>query len=221
MRILVVEDEPVLSADLCRVLENSGFVPEVAADGETAWFKGDTEDYAAVVLDLGLPEIDGLTVLKRWREGGMAKPVLILTSRASWTERVAGIDAGADDYISKPFQMEELIARLHAILRRTAGKSTSTLAIGQVILDARRMQVTVDGVLQLLSPLEYRALTLLMYNAGRVVPAHELNEHVYGLGAERETNTLAVLIGRLRKKLGVELIETRRGHGYFIAGEGE
>ncbi len=217
MRVLIVEDEPKLAADVGRVLESAGFVPEVADDGEEAWFLGSTEDYAAVVLDLGLPSIDGLTILKRWREAAVETPVLILTARASWRERVAGIDAGADDYLSKPFQMEELVARLHAIVRRAAGKSSSLIEVGPVALDARQMRVTVNGARVNLSSLEYRALTYLIYNAGRVIPAHELNEHVYGIGAERGNNTLEVLIGRLRRKLGAKLIETRRGYGYVIA----
>lgn len=216
MRVLVVEDEPKLAQDVCRVLENAGFVPEVADDGEDAWFLGSTEDYAAIVLDLGLPSIDGITVLQRWREADVSVPVLILTARASWRERVSGIDAGADDYLAKPFQMEELVARLHALVRRAAGKTTSVIEVGRVALDARQMRVTVDGARVNLSSLEYRALAYLLYNAGRVVAAHELNEHVYGIGAERGNNTLEVLIGRLRRKLGAKLIETRRGYGYVV-----
>ncbi|MGI9464414.1 MAG: response regulator transcription factor [Aestuariivirgaceae bacterium] len=221
MRILVVEDEPKLAQDVCRVLESAGFVPETSGDGEDAWFRGSTEDYAAVVLDLGLPKIDGISVLQRWRDANITTPVLVLTARASWQERVTGIDAGADDYLVKPFQMEELIARLHAIVRRTAGKSTSMITIGAVTLDARQMRVTVDGMRIHLTPLEYRALAYLLYNAGRVVPPHELNDHVYGIGADRGNNTLEVLIGRLRRKLGATLIETRRGFGYVVDGAAE
>ena len=216
MRILVVEDEPRLAQDVVKVLSAAGFVAEVADNGEDAWFLGDTEDYAGIILDLGLPKLDGLSVLKRWREGGMETPVLILTSRASWNERVTGIDAGADDYLPKPFQMEELIARLHAIIRRSAGKSTSAITLGPLTVDARQMKVMVDGVPVSLTPLEYRALTHLIYNAGTVIAPHELVEHVYGAGTDREANTLEVLIGRLRKKLGASLIETRRGFGYII-----
>ena len=216
MRILVVEDEPRLAQDVVKVLSAAGFVAEVADNGEDAWFLGDTEDYAGIILDLGLPKLDGLSVLKRWREGGMETPVLILTSRASWNERVTGIDAGADDYLPKPFQMEELIARLHAIIRRSAGKSTSAITLGPLTVDARQMKVMVDAVPVSLTPLEYRALTHLIYNAGTVIAPHELVEHVYGAGTDREANTLEVLIGRLRKKLGASLIETRRGFGYII-----
>lgn len=219
MRVLVVEDEPKLAADVCEVLQNAEFVPETAADGEEAWFLGSTEDYAAIILDLGLPKIDGISVLQRWRDAGIETPVLILTARASWRERVAGIDAGADDYLAKPFQMEELVARLHAIVRRTAGKSTSLITVGDVALDARQMRVTVNGMRINLSSLEYRALAYLIYNAGRIVPFHELNEHVYGIGVERSNNTLEVLVGRLRRKLKTDLIKTRRGYGYIVGTE--
>ncbi len=217
MRILIVEDEPRLAEDIARSLGEAGFVTEHAADGEEAWFKCETEDYAAVILDLGLPRLDGMTVLKRLRQAGVETPVLILTARASWSERVDGIDAGADDYLPKPFQMEELIARLHAILRRSAGKASSQVTIGPVTLDARQMRVSVEGASIALTPLEYRALAFLMYNADRIVSAHELGEHVYGVDGLREANTLEVLIGRLRKKLRVPLIETRRGYGYIVA----
>jgi DNA-binding response OmpR family regulator len=219
MRILVVEDEPKLTEDICRVLKASGFVPEWSADGEDAWFLGDTEYYAAVILDLGLPTMDGLSILRKWRQNGRKMPVLILTARASWTERVDGIDAGADDYLAKPFHMEELMARLHAILRRSAGQSSSHLSVGPLTLDARQMRVSVDGMPIALTPLEYRALAYLMHHQNRVVPPHELGEHVHGIDAERDSNALEVLIGRLRRKLGVKVIETRRGYGYIICSE--
>ena len=219
MRILVVEDEQVLADDLCQGLQDAGFVTEHSGDGEDAWFQCETEDYAAIILDLGLPQLDGLTVLKRLRQAGVETPVLILTARGSWTERVDDIDAGADDYVAKPFQMEELIARLHAILRRSAGKASSTLTIREVTLDARQMRASVNGSAVSLTPLEYRALAFLMYNAGRVVPPHELGDHVYGVDGLREANTLEVLLGRLRRKLKVPLIETRRGYGYIVAGD--
>ena len=219
MRILIVEDEPKLAEDLASALDQAGFVTEHAEDGEDAWFLCETEEYAGVILDLGLPKLDGLTVLKRLRAAGIETPVLILTARGSWTERVDGIDAGADDYLAKPFQMEELIARMHAILRRSAGKASSNLTIASVTLDARQMRASVDGAAINLTPLEYRALAFLMYNAGRVVPPHELGDHVYGVDGLREANTLEVLIGRLRRKLGTPLIETRRGYGYIVAAE--
>ena len=192
-------------------------MPSIASDnGEEAWFRGDTEDYDAVILDLGLPRMDGLTVLKKWREAGRDVPVLILTARGAWAERVAGIDAGADDYLAKPFVMEELLARLRALLRRAAGRASPLLAIGRVVLDTRQMRITVDGDPIALSPLEYRCLSYLMHHAGRVIPPTELMEHLYAHDHDREPNAVEVLIGRLRKKLGVDLIETRRGFGYVI-----
>ena len=216
VRILVVEDEPALAEDVKAALEQAGFTVELCADGEAAWFMGDVEEYAAILLDLGLPKLDGLSVLKRWRQAGRNTPVVILTARGAWSERVEGIDAGADDYLPKPFQTEELLARLHAVLRRSAGKASSVLSAGRVVVDARRMRVTVDGRAVALTPLEYRALAYLLYHAGRVVPAAELVDHVYGGDAARGQNTLDVLLGRLRKKVGAEVIETRRGFGYVI-----
>ncbi len=163
--------------------------------------------------------MDGLSVLQRLREAGVETPVLILTARSTWQERVAGIDAGADDYLPKPFQMEELVARVHAIVRRSTGKAKSAITIGPLTLDARLMRVSVDGARVELSPLEYRALAYLVYNAGRVVSGSELGEHVYGSGHERADNTLEVLLGRLRRKLGTGVIETRRGYGYIVGDE--
>ncbi|MBX2854727.1 MAG: response regulator transcription factor [Rhodobacteraceae bacterium] len=219
MRILVVEDEAALAEDVRTALEQAGFTVELCADGETAWFKGDVEEYAAIILDLGLPTLDGLSVLKRWRQAGRSTPVLILTARGGWSERVEGIDAGADDYLPKPFQTEELIARLHAILRRSAGKASSVLSAGRVVVDARRMRVTVDGKAVALTPLEYRALAYLLYHAGRVVPAVELVDHVYGGDDARGQNTLDVLLGRLRRKVGAGVIVTHRGFGYVVEEE--
>jgi two-component system, OmpR family, response regulator len=219
MRILVVEDEPKLADDICRVLKASGFIPECASDGEDAWFLGDTEYYAGVILDLTLPKMDGLSVLRKWRQDRRSTPILILTARASWTERVDGIDAGADDYLAKPFHMEELLARLHAIVRRSAGQSTSQLIAGPLVLDARQMRVCVDGMPVALTPLEYRALAYLMHHKSRVVSPFELSEHVYVIDAEKDSNALEVLIARLRRKLGVQVIETRRGYGYTIPGD--
>lgn len=221
MRILVVEDEPRLAEDIRRSLDAAGFVTEHAEDGESAWMLGDTEDYAAVILDLSLPKLDGLSVLKKWRRGGRDTPVVILTARSSWSERVDGIDAGADDYLSKPFQMEELIARLHAVLRRSTGHPSSQFSVGPVVIDARQMRVSVEGRPVALSPLEYRALVYLAHHQGRVVANHELSEHVYGADHHKDANTLEVLIGRLRRKLGAPVIETRRGFGYIIAESGD
>lgn len=219
MRILVVEDEPRIEADVSGALMAAGYVVDISKDGEDAWFRGDTEDFALIVLDLGLPKMDGLSVLKRWRADGNKTPVLVLTARGSWNERVEGIDAGADDYLPKPFQMEELLARVRALLRRTSGVATSLLRAGSVALDERQKRVTVDGIPLNLSPLEYRLINFLMHNRGRVVSQHELTEQLYSQAFERESNSVEVLIGRLRRKLKVDLIETRRGHGYMVPDE--
>lgn len=217
-RVLLVEDDAAILRDIRTVLEANGYLVETTADGEEAWFKGDTEDYGAVVLDLGLPRLDGLAVLKRWRQNGRTMPVIVLTARGTWPERVEGIDAGADDYLGKPFQMEELLARLRSVLRRHAGQATSQIECGSVMLDERQMRVSVKGAPLALSALEYRLVSFLMRNRGRVVPQHELMEHVYAHDTEPDSNALEVLIGRVRRKLGVDLIETRRGFGYIVPG---
>ncbi|MGJ5178099.1 response regulator transcription factor [Bradyrhizobium oligotrophicum] len=216
MRVLLVEDDPRLSSDLSRTLQAAGYLVETSDDGEQAWFLGDTEDYGAVVLDLGLPGMDGLSVLKRWRGAGRHMPVLILTARASWAERVDGIDAGADDYLPKPFRNEELLARLRAIVRRSSGHASSVLMSGELALDERQMKVSLRGVPVALSQLEYRLIAYLLRQSGRVVPQHELEENVYGLGHDHDSNALEVLVRRVRKKLGADIIETRRGFGYMI-----
>jgi two-component system OmpR family response regulator len=216
MRVLLVEDDRRIAGDIARALEAAGYVAEIVSDGEEAWFRGDTEDYGAVILDLGLPKMDGLAVLKRWRAGGRSMPVLILTARGSWAERVDGIDAGADDYLPKPFRMEELLSRLRAIVRRASGQAASVVTIGDVTLDERQMKVSVRGVPVALSPLEYRVVAYLVMRRGRVVPQAELDENVYGPGEDHGSNALEVLVGRVRRKLGVDLIETRRGFGYTV-----
>jgi DNA-binding response OmpR family regulator len=216
MRVLVVEDDQRIATDVSRTLEASGYVVETVANGEDAWFLGDTEDYGAIILDLGLPGMDGLAVLKRWRANGRHIPVLVLTARGSWGERVDGIDAGADDYLPKPFRMEELLARLRSIVRRSAGHSCSVMTAGEITLDERQMKVTRRGVPIALSPLEYRLIAHLLRNRGRVVSQQELDENVYGHGEEHDSNTLEVLVGRVRKKLGADVIETRRGFGYLM-----
>ncbi|MDB4308087.1 response regulator transcription factor [Gammaproteobacteria bacterium] len=216
MRILLVEDDDGVASSVTLALEASGYVVDREADGEAAWFKGDTESYSAVILDLGLPGMDGLTVLKRWREAGQTFPVLVLTARGSWNERVEGIDAGADDYLPKPFQVEELLARLRAILRRTTGQTNPLISVGGLTLDTRQMRVTVNGLPVHLAPQEYRLVRYLLQHAGRVVPQLELTEQLYAQDFERDSNAVEVLVGRVRKKLGVDVIETRRGFGYII-----
>jgi DNA-binding response OmpR family regulator len=216
MRVLLVEDDDRLATSVAAVLDAAGFLTERVSDGEEAWFRGDTEQYAAVILDLGLPGMDGLSVLRRWRSAGQRFPVLILTARGDWQERVEGIDAGADDYLPKPFQMQELLARLRALVRRSAGQASPLLEIGGLSLDTRRMQVSRDGVPVHLSPQEYRLVAYLMQHAGRVVSQLELTEQLYAQDFERESNAVEVLVGRVRRKLGGELIQTRRGFGYLI-----
>jgi two-component system, OmpR family, response regulator len=220
VRVLIVEDEPRIAADIRQGLEMAGYVADVVADGEAAWFRAETEPYDAMVLDLGLPRLDGLGVLRRLRAAEVALPVLILTARDGWRERVEGIDAGADDYLAKPFRMEELVARLRAILRRTAGHASPVLRAGTVELDTRTRAVSVDGRPTELTALEYRLLAFLLHRPGQVVPAGELLDHLHGVGTEREANALEALLTRLRRKLGPGVIETRRGQGYLIAGPG-
>lgn len=216
MRVLVVEDERRISADIDATLTACGMAVDVVSDGESAWFAGDTEDYDAVVLDLGLPRLDGLTVLKRWRSNDRRFPVLVLTARGVWSERVEGINAGADDYLPKPFEMEELLARLRALLRRAAGQASPVLTSGALTLDTRQMRIALRGVPLALSPLEYRLLAFLMHHAGRVVPATELAEHLYDTGNDRDPNAIEVIVARLRRKIGSDAIETRRGFGYVV-----
>ncbi|MCB1463919.1 MAG: response regulator transcription factor [Nitratireductor sp.] len=219
MRILLVEDERRIAEDIVTTLKAAGYVVETASDGEEAWFRGDTEDYDLIVLDLGLPKMDGLTVLKRWRAGGRTVPVLVLTARGAWAERVEGIDAGADDYLPKPFRMEELLARIRALIRRSVGLGAPIVEAGPISLDTRQMRVARNGVPIAVSPLEYRLLSYLMHHRGRVVTVSELLEHLYGDDDARETNALEAAVARLRKKVGPGIIETRRGFGYEIGGE--
>ena len=216
MRVLIVEDDPRIAADLVATLEASGFRAELATDGEAAWFRGGTEEYDAVVLDLGLPRMDGLAVLKRWRAEGMAAPVLILSARGTWIERVEGIDAGADDYLPKPFRMEEVVARLRALVRRAAGRPAPVEVAGPLALDTTRMTATLDGRPLALTPLEFRCLAYLALRRGQPVHSTELLEHLHGDDDAREQNALEALIARLRRKLGPGLIETRRGFGYLL-----
>ena len=216
MRVLLVEDDTRIRADVSAALEAAGYVVDSTGDGEEGWFLGDTELYGAAIIDLGLPKMDGLAVLKRWRAAGRPFPVLVLTARGTWSERVEGIDAGADDYLPKPFQTEELLARLRAIIRRSKGHSAPVVSVGDTVLDGRQMRLTVKGVPVSLSPQEYRLVAYLMLNKGRVVSQQELSEHLQSAHFERESNAVEVLIGRVRRKLPNALIETRRGFGYLV-----
>ncbi|HYC93767.1 MAG TPA: response regulator transcription factor [Thermoanaerobaculia bacterium] len=216
MRILIVEDEPLLASRLAATCAERGYAVDVAADGEQADFLVGTEQYDAVILDLGLPRIDGLTLLERWRAGGIAVPVLVLTARGSWSEKVRGIDGGADDYLTKPFQVEELLARLRALIRRSSGQLTPELRSGALVLDPRTSQVTLDGQPVKLTSHELRVLSYLMHHRGRVVSQGELTEHIYAQTFDRDSNTVEVFIARLRRKLGASTIETVRGLGYRI-----
>jgi two-component system OmpR family response regulator len=215
VKVLVVEDEVRLARQIGAALRDAGYAVDSAADGERADFLGRTEHYDAVVLDLGLPRIDGLTLLRRWREAGLSVPVLVLTARGSWHEKVQGIDAGADDYVAKPFRMEEVLARLRGLIRRASGQVTPELRCGGVALDPRGARVTLDGVPVKLTSHEFRVLSYLMHHR-RVVSQSELIEHIYSQGFDRDSNTLEVFIARLRRKLGPALIETVRGMGYRL-----
>jgi DNA-binding response OmpR family regulator len=216
MRILVVEDEKKVAADIAAALAGSGHIIEQASDGETAWFLGDTEDYDLVVLDLGLPKLDGVQVLKRWRANGRSMPILVLTARDSWSEKVDAIDSGADDYLTKPFRMEELLARVRALLRRQTRHASAVLTVGDLTLHTRHARLTKHGAPVDLSPLEYSLISYLMHHAGRAVSQIELTEHVYHQDFERESNAIEVLVARLRRKLGADTIKTRRGYGYHM-----
>jgi two-component system OmpR family response regulator len=214
VKVLVVEDQAVLAAQLAEALVQAGYAVDRAADGEQADFLVGTEHYDAVVLDLGLPKVDGLSVLRRWREAGNAVPVLVLTARGSWHEKVQGIDSGADDYVAKPFRMEELLARLRGLIRRASGQVTPLLRCGDVLLDARLARVTRDGVPVKLTSHEFRVLSYLLHHRDRVVPQSELTEHIYAQDFDRDSNTVEVFVARLRRKLGPGVIETVRGLGY-------
>lgn len=218
MRILVVEDEPTLAAQLAEALAAAGYVVDTAANGVDAHHLGATEPFDAVVLDLGLPGLDGLTVLRKWRAAGHAMPVLILTARDGWHEKVAGIDAGADDYLAKPFHMEELLARLRALIRRAGGHASAELVCGPLTLDTRSGRVSVAGLALALTSHEYRVLAYLMHHQGEVVSRSDLIEHIYAQDHDRDSNTVEVFVARLRKKLPDGMIETVRGLGYRLAG---
>ena len=216
MRILVAEDEPALSAQVAQALERAGYAVDAAADGARADFLARTEHYDAVILDLGLPLVDGLTLLRGWRTGGITAPVLVLTARGSWHEKVIGIDSGADDYVAKPFEIEEVLARVRALIRRASGQTGAELRSGDIALDTRTSRVTLRGAAVRLTSHELRVLSYLMHHRGRVVSQRELTEHIYAQDADRDSNTVEVFVARLRKKLGADSIETVRGLGYRI-----
>jgi two-component system, OmpR family, response regulator len=216
MRVLIVEDDVDLNRQLRSSLVDAGYAVDGAEDGEEAHFMGDTEPYDAIVLDLGLPVLDGLSVLNRWRAADRSMPVLILTARDSWSEKVAGLDAGADDYLAKPFKMEELLARVRALIRRSTGNASPDLVCAQVRLNPRGGRVSVDGYPVRLTALEFKLLSYLMHHKGEVISRTELTEHIYDQDFDRDSNTIEVFVNRIRKKLSVNIIETIRGLGYRL-----
>lgn len=219
MRFLVVEDEPHIAADIRQGLERANYAVDLVVDGMEAWFRAETENYDAIILDLGLPKLDGISVLKKIRSAQVMTPVLILTARDGWREKVDGIDAGADDYLTKPFRMEELLARLRAITRRAAGLASSIIKAGDLELDTVSRQVTIGDRVIVLSAMEYRLLSYLFLYRGRIMSQSELLEHIHSGDSDRNINAVEALVARVRKKLGVPLIETRKGHGYCIPNE--
>lgn len=220
MRILVVEDDPDLNRQLVAAMQEAGYAVDSASDGDEGHFLGDTEPYDAVILDLGLPNLDGISVLERWRQDGHIMPVLILTARDRWSDKVQGIDAGADDYVAKPFHMEEVLARIRALVRRAAGHASSEIVLGDVRLDTKTSRVSVAGSPVKLTSHEFRLLSYLMHHQDRVVSRTELTEHMYDQDFDRDSNTIEVFVGRLRKKIPSDLIETVRGLGYRVAQSG-
>ena len=216
MRVLVVEDDEALNSQIAEALREGGYVVDTAFDGEEGHFLGDTETYDAVVLDIGLPQMDGISVLETWRRDGHTMPVLILTARDRWSDKVQGIDAGADDYVAKPFHIEEVLARIRALVRRAAGHASNELTCGPVRVDVKASRVSVDGNPVKLTSHEYKVLEYLMHHASKVISRTELTEHLYDQDFDRDSNTIEVFVGRLRKKLGVDVIETVRGLGYRI-----
>lgn len=214
MRILIVEDDETLAGQIASNLKDAGYTYDIANDGEEGHFLGDTEPYDAIILDLGLPIMDGASVLKKWRSDGREMPVLILTARDSWTDKVEGLDAGADDYLAKPFIVEELLARLRALIRRSAGQTSPVLEVGPVRLDTRNSRVTVDGAAVKLTAQEFKLLSYLMHHDGKVISRTELTEHIYDQDFDKDSNTIEVFVNRIRKKLNVQVIHTVRGLGY-------
>jgi two-component system OmpR family response regulator len=221
MRALVVEDDPDLIRQLSETLRTEGYAVDQATDGEEAMYLGEVEPYDIVVLDLGLPVMDGVSVLKSWRAKGRTMPVLILTARGQWSEKVSGFDAGADDYLTKPFQMEELLARIRALIRRAAGHASPVLRCGPVEVDTNSANVTVNGESIKLTGHEYKLLSYMIHHMNKIVSRTELTEHIYDQDFDRDSNTIEVFVGRLRKKLGVDVIKTVRGLGYRMEPDGE
>jgi two-component system OmpR family response regulator len=216
LRLLVVEDDPDLNRQLVTALSDAGYAVDTATDGEEGHFLGDTESYDAVILDIGLPKMDGISVLEQWRREDRNMPVLILTARDRWSDKVAGMDAGADDYVAKPFHMEEILARVRALVRRAAGHASSEIECGPLVVDTRTSRVTLDGSAVKLTSHEYRLLSYLMHHRGRVVSRTELVEHLYDQDFDRDSNTIEVFVGRLRKKIPGDFIATVRGLGYSL-----
>jgi DNA-binding response OmpR family regulator len=216
MRCLVVEDDADIRSDLERTLQAAGFFVDAVADGESAWYQGDVEDYDVAILDLGLPKLDGLSVLRRWRSAGRSFPVIVLSARSDWTEKVEGIEAGADDYLSKPFEMGELIVRVRALVRRGAGRVSNIIVIGGLRLDTMRMSAMFEGAPARLSPLEFRLLDYLAHQDGRAVSSAELADHLYGAAEIGDANAIEAIVARLRRKFGAAIIATRRGFGYVL-----
>ena len=217
MRLLLAEDDAGLVRQIMAALERAGYVVDKAANGEDAWHLGDTEPYDAVILDLGLPLMDGLSVLRRWRKDNRSMPVLILTARGSWREKVIGLREGADDYLGKPFEIDELLARIEALIRRAAGRASAIIEFDGLRLDPASQRVTRNETALDLTPLEYRLLAYLMLHPGNIVSKTELAEHIYGHDRDRDSNVIEVLVNRVRKKIGTKLVQTRRGHGYELA----
>lgn len=217
MRILVVEDDKDLNRQLNVALTGAGYAVDAAFDGEEGHFLGDTEPYDVVILDIGLPKMDGISVLEQWRRTARNMPVILLTARDRWSDKVSGMDAGADDYLAKPFQVEELMARVRALIRRSAGHGSPVMEAGPVTIDTRQMKVLINGANIAVSPLEYRLVAYLMHHKGRVVSPSELIEHLYGDDDARDANALEAVVTRLRRKLGADVIQTRRGFGYVLS----
>jgi len=221
MRLLLVEDDPDLSRQMKNILEEDGYAVDASFEGEDGHFLGETESYDAIVLDIGLPVMDGISVLKKWRQAGITTPVLILTARDGWSEKVAGLDAGADDYVTKPFKIEEVLARVRALIRRAAGQASPELICGAVSLNTNSSRVTVDGTPIRLTAQEYKLLAYLMHHPEKIISRTELTEHIYDQDFDRDSNTIEVFVTRVRKKLGVNIITTVRGLGYQLVNSAE